>query len=103
MLSVRELNKVSSSGYQNFDSLELGKPYKVFGFDIYKSESFNKTRDCVRVNLENGFLILPERFDAMAHKMKKMKTDNLYIIYHGREGKGNKLKIEFSEQKTVGA
>lgn len=97
MASVSELNKIASSGYQNFDMLEVGKPYKVLAFEIYKSEVFNKVRDCVRVNIENGFLILPERFDAAAHKMKKMKTDRLYIIYNGREGKGNRIKIQFEE------
>lgn len=98
MASVNELNKIAVSGYRNFDSLEIGKPIKIHGFEIFKSEAYNKVRDCVRVNIENGFLILPERFDAVAHKMKKMQTNNLYIIYNGREGKGNKLKIEFKEQ-----
>lgn len=98
MASVSELNEIATSGFQNFDSLEIGKAYKVLGFEIYKSDSFNKPRDCVRVNIENGFLILPERFDAAAHKMKKINTDNLYIIFQGRDGKSKRLKIEFKEQ-----
>lgn len=97
MSLLKELNKIATSGYQNFDSLEIDKPYKVLGFEVFKSEAFNKVRECVRVNIENGFLILPERFDVIAHKMKKMKTDNLFIIYHGRE-KGNRLNIEFEEK-----
>lgn len=101
MSVAKQLNKIASSssyGYINFDTLELGKPYKVLGFGIYKSEAFNKERDCVCVKIEEGFLILPERFDKDAHKIKKMNTENLYIIYEGREGKGNRLKIEFEEQ-----
>lgn len=98
MASIAELNEIATSGYKNFDSLEVGKPYKVFGFEIYKSDLYGKVRECVLVNIDNGYLILPERFDAAAHKMKKMKTDNLYIIYNGREGKGKKVLLEFVEQ-----
>lgn len=94
MTSVEDLNKIVSSGYKNVDSLE---PYKIFGFEIYKSEAYNKIHECVRVNIENGFLILPERFDSALHKMKKMNTDNLYIIFQGRNG--NRLNIEFEEKK----
>lgn len=98
MSTIVELNEIATSGYKNFDSLEPGKPYKVFGFEIFKSDSFNKTRDCVQVNIDNGYLILPERFDNAAHKMKKMNTENLFIIFQGREAKSNKLNIEFVEQ-----
>lgn len=102
MASANQLNKIaastSTSGYLNFDSLEMGKPYKVLGFGLYKSEAFNKVRECVRVNIENGYVILPERFDKAAHTIKKMNTDQLYIIYQGREGKGNRLNIKFEEK-----
>lgn len=98
MASIAELNEIASSGYKNFDSLEVGKPYKVIEFDTYKSDSYNKIRECVLVNIDNGYLILPERFDGAAQRMKKMNTDNLYIIYNGREGKGKKVLLEFIEQ-----
>lgn len=98
MSSVVELNEIAKSGYKNFDSLDKNKPYKVYGFDTYKSESYGKKRECVIVEIDNGFLILPERFDDAANKMKKMNIDNLYIVYKGREGQGKKLLIEFLEK-----
>lgn len=94
---LNKLNEISkrSSGYMSFDSLQKGKPYKVRGFGVYKSTAFNKKRDCVRVDLKSGFLILPECFDCMLPKLKKMSTDNMLIIYNGREGAKKRIKLEF--------
>lgn len=94
---LNKLNEISkrSSGYMSFDSLQKGKPYKVRGFGVYKSTAFNKKRDCVRVDLKSGFLILPERFGCMLAKLKKMSTDNMFIIYNGREGAKKRIKLEF--------
>lgn len=98
MSSVEELNRIATSccGYINFNSLEIGKPNKILGFGIFKSDSYGKERDCVRVDINDGYLVLPERFDNAAQKITKMNVNNLYIIYKGRAG--NRLIIEFKEK-----
>lgn len=100
MATANKLNIISKCiyGYLNFDSLDQGKPYKVLALNVFKSNAFNRERDCVRVNIENGYLLLPERFDGLVSELQSLKIEKLYIIYYGREGKGNKLKIEFEER-----
>lgn len=101
MSFIQRLNDISEStyGYIKFDKLIKNKPYKVLGFAPYKSAKYNAKRIGVRANFEEGYLILPERFDASLSEMENMETDNLYIIYKGREEEGNKLQIEFIEKK----
>lgn len=98
MSSVDELNQIATScrGYINFNSLEIGKPNKILGFGIFKSDSYGKERNCVRVDIDDGYLVLPERFDNAAQKIIKTNVNNLYIIYKGRVGK--RLSIEFKEE-----
>lgn len=101
MATAKRLNKIADtvgSGYIPFDSLEIDKLYKVNSFNIFKSTAFNKERDCVRVNIDDGYLILPERFDCLADDLGKLKVEKLYIVYEGREEKGNRLKISFQER-----
>lgn len=87
----------ATSGYMNFDSLEQGTPYKVLSFSAYKSKAFEKERNCVRVHIDDGYLILPERYDGCYNRLKTLNIDNLYIVYKGRKGKGNRLEIDFEE------
>lgn len=96
--SLTSLNAISESKYVNFDQLNVGSPYKILGFNTYKTSAYKKDRVAVRVDIEEGFLILPERFDAALNDILSMSTENLYIIYSGRQGKGNRLKIEFKQE-----
>lgn len=100
MASVDELNQiasvVTSTGYISFDELPKEEEIKILKFGLYKSNFFGKDRDCVRAFVEEGFLILPERFDQSLNKMLNMNTNNLYLIYHGRSGKGPNKRINIS-------
>lgn len=108
MANVDELNQiatsVTSSGYIGFDELLKEKEIKVLKFGIYNSISYGKEREAVRVFIEDGYLILPERFDEAVEKMLNMNTENLYIIYHGRDGKGQnkRINLSFIEKKNNG-
>lgn len=107
MASINELNEIASStvstGYIGFDELVKEQEYKVLKFGLYKSNSFGKERDCVRVFIDYRFLILPERFDSSLKKMMNMDTEHLYIVYHGREGKSQlkRIKLSFVEKNNV--
>lgn len=96
MISIDELNKISERGYKNFSTLIIGKPYKVLAFDAYKNSTYKK-RDCVRTTIEEGYLILPERFDGLAPQMKKINITDLYLIYTGRTNPGDRINIKFEE------
>ena len=91
MATAKKLNKIAAGSnqgsYINFDSLTVGKLYKVLRFGEFKSEMFNKERNCVRVDIEEGSLILPERFDKALSRILKMSTKNLYIVFKGRDKK----------------
>lgn len=101
---LNEIGKAKAkSGYQNFDSLEQGKPYKINSFSAHKSNAFDKERIHVRAHIEEGYLILPERYDDCYKQLKTLNTDNLYIIYNGRSGKGNRIEIEFEERDADAA
>lgn len=99
MAAANFLNNISKakSGYKNFDSLEQGIAYKIHSFSTLESTAYDKQRTCVRVNIEDGYLILPERFDACYNKLKTMDVTNLYIIYNGRN-QNNRLEIDFEER-----
>lgn len=102
MSTASFLNKIgkastSTSGYMNFDSLEQGTPYKVSSFATFESKAFDKERTCVCVNLKDGYVILPERYDSCYKRLKTMNLDKLFIIYRGRKGKNKRLEIDFEE------
>lgn len=88
-------NAGTTSGYKNFDTLEQGKQYKISSFSAHKSNAFDKERTHVRAHIEDGYLILPERYDDCYKKLKSLNTNNLCIIYNGRKGK--RIDIEFEE------
>lgn len=96
MSSLDQINAVADYGYISFDTLPLGL-HKVDGFGVFPSSKSGKDRNCVRVELEGGYVILPERFDKMLDTFKQMNTEKLFINYTGR-GKGNRVNIKFEEK-----
>ena len=98
---VAELNAISESGYVSFDDLEVGKPYKVLKFGIYKSDKYKKAQKNVRVDIDIGYLILPERFNVLIDNLDGMLADNLHIIFQGRDKDGKRLKIQFETIETT--
>lgn len=93
------LNDVSSHGYIKFDALEIGEKYKVHKLGTYKSTAFGKERLCIKVYIDDGYLILPERWDEKTKDLKKLDIEKLYIIYNGREkGDYGCLQIKFWEE-----
>lgn len=87
-------------GYIKFDTLEVGKPYKIQKFGVFKSSNYDKEKTHLTVYIEQGYLILPERFNTLVNGTEELDCKNLYIIFKGRENKGgdiSRLMIEFSE------
>lgn len=78
--------------YVKFDDLKKDVPYKVHKFGTFTGPDFNKVmKTHLTVFIDDGYLVLPERFDSLAGT--GLDTENLYIVYHGREKK--RLMIEF--------
>lgn len=96
---LQELNRISEYGYISFDDLTVGKPYKVESFGTYTSNKYTKGQKNVTVNIEMGYLILPERFSEMINKIDKLIMENLHIIFLGRGTDGKKLNIRFESIK----
>lgn len=103
MSLAQEFNDLNQyGGYIKFTDLILEQKYKVNEFKILTSTLNGVTRKCVRVEIDDGYLILPERFDR---KVNTIEQDNanlaiasLYISFHGRQ-KGNRLDIRFTDEK----
>lgn len=99
---IDKLNKCSKSGYINFDKLEVGAPYKIIKFGTMVPEKHNdKNETHLIVIIEDGYLILPTRFNSMLEEygdVSEINTKNMYIIYNGRDSAtNNKLDITFKE------
>lgn len=101
LFSVKDLNEIaqSSSRYLGLNALKIGYPYKVFGFQLYDRSSFKSKSVGISVTIENGYLCLPERFDGLMDEVVSSGTDNLCIIYNGRETRGIRWKIHFERKK----
>lgn len=95
---VEKLNQAGEYGYIKFTDLVIGEKYKVEAFKIYESMMNNISRKCLRVNIKNGFLILPERYDDLVKTILSEDIENLFISYHGRK-EGNRMDVRFSEEK----
>lgn len=97
MSDLDKLNKIANavSGYIAFNNLEKNVQHKVLAFGIFESDRGNR----VRVFIEGGYLILPERFDSLLvdDAYEKLNVENLYIIYSGR--KGNRLLLNFATRE----
>lgn len=81
------------SRYIRTTDLEIGKMYKVLAFGTYRSTEYKRT--CVKVEIDGGYILLPERFDIKAKELKSKTIENLHIIYRGFKGFQD---FEFSEE-----
>lgn len=97
MSLAQELNQIGEYGYIKFTDLIIGKKYKVISLSVYDSSLNNVNRKCLKVNIDGGYLILPERYDQKVNTINSSNVENLYIAYYGRQ-KGNRAEIRFSEQ-----
>lgn len=95
-----ELNQIGDYGYIKFTDLVVGQKYKVHALKAYDSTISGVARKCLRVDIDSGFLLMPERYDQKVETIHKSNVENLYITYNGRQ-KGNRLDIQFTEEKTV--
>lgn len=98
MSLAEELNEIGNYGYIKFSDLIPGQKYKVHALKTFNSSLNNTTRICLRVDIDNGYLIMPERYDPIVKTIVSSNVDNLYIACNGRQ-KGNRLDIVFSEEK----
>lgn len=101
--TLDKLNACANSetpGYIKFDTLELDKPYKIQKFGVFKSTNYDKEKTHLTVYIEQGYLILPERFNTLVDGTEELNCEKLYIVFKGRENKGGdiqRLMIEFKE------
>lgn len=102
--ALDKLNACANSetpGYVKFDDLELDEPYKIQKFGVYKSTNFDKEKTHLTVYIDQGYLILPDRFNTLVAEAEKLNCENLYIVFKGREykkgGDIQRLMIEFKE------
>lgn len=98
MSLAQELNEIGEYGYIKFADLIPGEKYKVHALKSFDSTLNNTARKCLRVDIDNGYLIMPERYDPIVKTIATLNVDNLFITYNGRQ-KGNRLDIVFSEGK----
>lgn len=102
MSSAAKLNQTSSSGYIKFDDLEKGAKYKINDLLTYKSTNFGKDRLCIKAMIDDGYVILPERFDSAVEVLKELDIEKLYMIFNGREkskkGRQGRILIDFVEE-----
>lgn len=96
-----ELNRIGNYGYIQFSDLVIGQKYKVRALKCYDSALNGRDRTCLRVDIDAGYLILPERYDEKVKTISTANVDNLYIAYYGRK-KGNYLDIHFIQQEEQG-
>lgn len=97
MSLVQELNEIDEYGYIKFTDLEIGKKYKVLALSVYNSTLSSTPRKCLRVDIEKGYLIMPERYDKKVPTIASTNIENLYITFNGRQ-QGNRFEIRFSEE-----
>lgn len=96
MSTAEALNNVVSVDYIKFDELIPGKKYKIHDFQTFHSTKFGKDRLCITLVLDDGYVILPERYDKLAAHLRHFNPANLYLIFNGRKN-GKKLQLEFFE------
>lgn len=100
LIKLNRCNKASS--YIPFDNLEVGVPYKIHRFGTYNDDRYStkKKKHQVRLTafIENGYLILPERFDSMVAEVESIDAEKMYIIFNGRNENNRFRNIEFIEK-----
>lgn len=105
MASLTELNQLAEKtyGYIKFKDLVQEKPYKVLKFDVFvRSNNFSssaantKSGNRVCAHLDEGYVVLPQRFDGLLEddRFEKIDIKNLYVVYHGH-GDGNRVNVTF--------
>lgn len=98
-----ELNQLAekTSPYIRFDDLIAGTPYKIQKFSVFEGTKYKGNRLCAHI--EDGYLILPERFDVLLENNlyeQLNNENNISIVFNGRdESKGNRLNINFIKEK----
>lgn len=93
-----ELNELGKYGYIKIDELVPGQKYKVHDLKVHECTFNGINRKSVRVDIDDGYLILPERYDQKVKTLHTANVKNLYISQHGRQ-KGNRFDIHFSEEE----
>lgn len=76
MSVAQELNEIGEFGYIKFTDLVIGQKYKVEALKVYESTMNNINRKCLRVDIENGYLILPERYDKKVNSVDSTNSDH---------------------------
>lgn len=84
--------------YISFTNLEVGE-HKIYKWSYYST--IYGTR--IRIDVENGYMLLPVRFATMADNVlndlnKKQKP--IIMVYAGRGKDGNKLQLTFREDSA---
>lgn len=104
MSLAQEFNELGEYGYIKFTDLVETQKYKVLELKRFTSTLNNTQRNCVRLEIDDGYLILPERYDRKASTIEKdnakLEHFDLYISFHGRQ-KGNRFDIRFTEEKKA--
>lgn len=95
-----ELNKIGDYGYIKLTDLVIGQKYKVLALKAYESTLNNLNRKCLRVDIDDGYLLMPERYDKKVATIDSANVENLYVMYNGRQ-KGNRFDIHFVEEKAA--
>lgn len=69
-----ELNQIGDYGYIKFTDLVVGQKYKVLALKSYDSTLNGVNRKCLRVEIDGGYLLMPERYDQ---KVETIHTANV--------------------------
>lgn len=96
--TLDKLNACANSetpGYVKFDALEINQPYKIHKFGTFESANFDKKQTHLTAYIDQGYLILPERFNTLVNGAEELNCEKLHIVVKGREKK--RLNIEFKE------
>lgn len=99
LIKLNACNKTNS--YIPFNNLKVGVPYKIHRFGTYTDDRFStkKMKNQMRLTafIDDGYLILPERFDRMVAEVENIDAEKMYIIFNGRSENNRFLNIEFIE------
>lgn len=99
MSLAQELNELGEFRYIKLTDLTIGQKYKVHALKPYNSLLGSTGRVALRVDIDNGYLVMPERYDAKVDTIHESNVENLYVIYNGKIG--NRTEIKFTEEKAL--
>lgn len=95
MASAHPLNDGSHT-YIRLKDLEIGKKYRICGFDMFRGNVAEIERVCPTVKIGDEYLILCERYLEIVDKLKLENTEPLYIAYWG-PGKRSRPEFHFHD------